>query len=246
MSQRTRKCATKNPTTDMTTNKEVSDIPIVAPTLPLTEASFDQSLPGDTLTLRDLYALMIATNTNVNKMSSQLNEKINEVSENIKEVKELKVTVQEQSETIKELTEKVVDLGSENTELTARIETLENRLKKIENDKRRFNLIIHNVPEGNGENTRAIIGDLLTDLGTETTLSDCSAIYRLGDKNINRHNSRPILVQLTHLTSKGDIYSKVKRIKDYQRWSRISIVDDLSPKALSRRHVMQHIYIYMQ
>ena len=93
----------------MTTNKEVSDIPIVAPALSLTEASLDQSLPGDTLTLRDLYALMIATNTNVNKMSSQLNEKINEVSENIKEVKELKVTVQEQSETIKELTEKVVD-----------------------------------------------------------------------------------------------------------------------------------------
>ena len=56
-----------------------------------------------------------------------------------------------------------------------------------------------------------------------------------------QHNSRPILVQLTHLTSKGDIYSKVKRLKDYQRWSRTSIVDDLSPKALSRRHVMQHI-----
>ena len=206
MSQRTRKCATKNPTTDMTTNKEVSDIPIVAPALSLTEASLDQSLPDDTLTLRDLYALMIATNTNVNKTSSQLNEKINEVSENIKEVMfswtvTLKVTVQEESETIKELTEKVVDIGSENTELTARIETLENRLEKIENDKRRFNLIIHNVPESNGENTRAIIGDLLTDLGTETTLSDCSAIYRLGDKNINRRNSRPILVQLTHLFS---------------------------------------------
>ena len=115
-------------------------------------------------------------------------------------------------------------LRIENTLKAKRIDSLENRVDKIEAEKRKLNLLVHGVPETTGENPRVVINDLLTDLVTETTVNDCNAIYRLGQKfQTGRTNPRPILVHLARASSKGDIYGKVNKLKDLQRRTRISI-----------------------
>ena len=59
----------------------------------------------------------------------------------------------------------------ENTQKAKRIDSLENRVDKSEAEKRKLNLLVHGVPEITGENPRVVINDLLTDLGTETTVN---------------------------------------------------------------------------
>ena len=97
MSQRTRRSERKaNSTPEMSTDEGVSGNRGAVSNVELPPAA-------DSLTLCDLYALMIAIN-NVNQMNVQLTEKVNEVATSISastaEVKDLQVKIKEQGDNI--------------------------------------------------------------------------------------------------------------------------------------------------
>ena len=98
MSQRTRRSERKaNSTPEMSTDEGVSENRGAVTNVELPPAA-------DSLTLCDLYALMIAINNNVNQMNAQLTEKVNAVATSIPastaEVTDLQVKVKEQGDNI--------------------------------------------------------------------------------------------------------------------------------------------------
>ena len=101
------------------------------------------------------------------------------------------------------------------------------KLASLDNDKRRSNLIIHGVKEKDSPPPRQVVNDLFTELGIAITEGDCDYIYRIGSNQQNNDRPRPILVQLTKLRHKGEVFRNVHKLKDKAKWARVHIAEDL-------------------
>ena len=139
------------------------------------------------------------------------------------------------------------ELNATITQLEKKIEQLENnasfpatvitkqaeKLATIDNDKRMYNLVLHGIKEQNTPPPppppRQVVNDLFTDLGVPFSQADCDYIYRIGpNQQQNKDRARPILIQLTKLRHKGEVFRNVHKLKDQDKWARVHISEDLS------------------
>ena len=232
-------------------DKEVSDITGV------NKGSYNLRLPGSP-SMRDLFALlseMKADNaskhdrlvTEVTSLASTLQDVQGKVDLSNSVITKLGEKLDSNSEEIAELNNRIKHLEADSKQNGLRISDLEEKLKSLELEKRKFNLLIHGYPENptNSEHPRKIVADLFTYLNMSFGLETCDAIYRLGQvRENNGGNPRPILVRFNRLNCKGEIYSKLKTLKESTRWTKISLADDLTLKQQRERRDLQALAAY--
>ena len=71
---------------------------------------------------------------------------------------------------------------------------------------------------------------LLGDLGTNLNSGDCNDIHRMGKPPQQGYDDgpRPIILTFTKKTSKGIVYSNVKKLANMPQWKGLSVGDDLT------------------
>ena len=75
---------------------------------------------------------------------------------------------------------------------------------------------------------RQQFNELFLDLGVTFTEAECDYIYRIGPVPRIKDRPRPVLIQLTKLSYKGEIFKNVHKLKDNDKWSRVHIAEDMS------------------
>ena len=129
--------------------------------------------------------LTLSSKEDTSKVYEALNSKIDDIKltldNNSKTTESLLNKLSEQQKTITDLDSKVSSVQHELDKKESRISKLERKIEEMELEKRKLNLILHGVPEGERD-VRAIIDELFTDLNTGLTTKDCGNIYRLGQK----------------------------------------------------------------
>ena len=115
-------------------------------------------------------------------------------------------------------------------------QVVENIDEYLEREKRKLNLIIHNLPESASsdpaarshheeENFKKILKDEFRLTGVQV-----EKYVRLGRPNVERPRPRLLLVVLKDFQSKREILRKAKDLRDSTTWGNIYISPDLTPK----------------
>ena len=89
-------------------------------------------------------------------------------------------------------------------------------------------MIIHGVKEKDSPPPRQIVNDLFSDLGVSITEGECDYIYRIGPIQQGTDRPRPILIQLTKLRHKGEVFKNVHKLKGKPKWARVHISEDMT------------------
>ena len=112
-----------------------------------------------------------------------------------------------------------------------------------EEDKRRFNLIVYNIPESTHEDARyRIVHDIeicqdiiegeLKYNGCENNY-EIKQIFRLG--KVNSDKNRPILIKLNSEKAKWAILARAKQLANSEKYQNIFIAKDMSKEEMSEK-----------
>ena len=121
------------------------------------------------------------------------------------------------------------------------IRSLEERIKRLEDDKRKGNLIIDGIQEADNENLSCTVTELLRDLTVKFGLEQIDKVFRTGLKRDNNNRPRPILVKLRSAHLKGEIFKRVKNLRNNVKWRNVYLHDDLSLEEQHKRREMRCI-----
>ena len=147
-----------------------------------------------------------------------------EVANNAKQIKALHGIVSKQQQRIVDLEKKVVLLQHKISSDASLIEQLQVHNESLEGKSRRANMIFKGISEHTYPNPYQAIDTLFQDLGTGLTTADCSNVLRLGKKD----DKKTILITFKSGSSKGAVYSNVKKLRNMPNWGGINIGDDLT------------------
>ena len=122
-----------------------------------------------------------------------------------------------------EVTDELNLLQKANMEQKQVLDMLFKKDKEQEVDKKRSNVIIEGLKEGDKENTRQVVVELLTDIGVTNVNENIVTAFRLGNVNKGRTRvrPRPILVKLTQQGFKHEIYKQVKSLKNLDEGKKV-------------------------
>jgi len=115
-----------------------------------------------------------------------------------------------------------------------RISALENKVEKLKGEQddldqyqRRWNLVLHGLPENNDENCAEIVHQLInTKLNVNLPASSLQRSHRLGTKT---NGKRPIIVRFLNYSDRKRVYGEKKKLKG----TGIVITENLTPTRLN-------------
>lgn len=151
------------------------------------------------------------------KMTEQLKIQTNVITENITAV------------ILQKVDEKLKPIIEENQNLKNEVDKLNNKLINLEANSKRKNVLIHGLPEPNGENHEdltTLVTSTLKEIEVKLEIGEIDRLQRLGKKGSNDAKIRPILLATTTLEKKIQILKNKKKMK-----SSTYITHDL-PKAV--------------
>ena len=148
----------------------------------------------------------------------------------------------------------VEDLQNENSDLRRYIDSLEleigrntyavgkleTKQDKLEVTMKKKNVVFEGVEEVNGEreDIHKTIKDLLGDMGITNNV-EYDAVYRVGQKQGDR--PRPILISFMRQDAKEFVFSKRANLKNSDRFSRVWVVDDVTPSMRRFKSVVREV-----
>lgn len=136
-----------------------------------------------------------------------------------------KTVRREIEQTIQGYEAKVESLQSELLEAKLKIDNLN---EKMDWNARSKNLRIYGVPDNLGENTSAVMVDLITNkMKCDISNNDVSDCFRLGKYDNNK--PRAIVVKFVRKQKREDVFSKKKNLKG----TRITVREDLTAQRLN-------------
>lgn len=128
--------------------------------------------------------------------------------------------------------EKIKPIIQENMRLKNEVEILTKKVNRLELNARGNNIIIHGIPESNGESEEHLLDLAVTtihDLDVNLEIGEVVKVQRLGKKLDNR-KVRPILLATTTLRKKIEILRNKRKMP-----SNTYITQDLTKEELQRR-----------
>ena len=129
------------------------------------------------------------------------------------------------------LTATLEEVMQENAEQRKRIFELEKtgkRFHMLEEETLRKNLLIDGIPEGPFHTTKKSVIDILSTLGVNADSTTISNIHRIGKRNDKQKRPRTVVIKLHSILTKQDMFKSISKLKDSDKWSKISISDDLN------------------
>ena len=149
--------------------------------------------------------------------------------------------------TVKELEEQVTFLSDDletARELTKRQQDSLTKLEKSERDRieerKRANIIVDGIPEGDDKPPIDSVKELLSDIGVNLQANQVLTAFRIGAVNkVNKTRPRGILVKLSSPTTKYEIYKCVKYLKDDEKGKKVFISDDLPKEIAEQRKILR-------
>ena len=170
--------------------------------------------------------------------SKETKDAINKLSESIQK---LSKSVEDQVEETRQMADRLDELERKETTHQQYIRFLEVRIKRLEDDKRKGNLIIDGIQEADNENLSNTVSELLRDLSVNFGVEQIDNVFRTGLKRDNNKRPRPILVKLRSAHLKGEIFKRVKNLRNNMKWRNVYLNDDLSPEEQHKRREMRCI-----
>ena len=196
------------------------------------------------------------------KMFEKFRDDQDEMSKAVKETQSRMVKIEEKMETvivtdIQNLTtatevNKVKvsrhddEIGALKLELesqTRRNDSLQEKFNELDRVHRSLGIYIDNLPrDTDSDNVKVVLDDFLSDLGLQFRSSDVANVYRVGKKHQDT-DSRPrrVYVRLSSTTQKGDLYKNLYKLKDFTKWSKVFVNDDLTSIDLQKQRELRTI-----
>ena len=171
------------------------------------------------------------------KIDNQKTETENYKSENQK----LRSIVTEQGKLLQSVIKRLETCESKVDFHKCLLDENQKEVQQLQSDKRRHNLIIHGLKEENDTSPRQQVQNLFHDMGLPFDLEGTDAIYRIGRKPKQGQRPRPTVCELTRKYNKGEIYRRIKNLRDKPKWAKVSITDDLSPEENRKRQDMRDL-----
>ena len=140
-------------------------------------------------------------------------------------------TVNNMEDKVNSVTADILELKSENLELRKRLyeaESINKRFIGSEQEGKRRNVIIDGIKEAPFHKTKSEVTDLLKELDIEVSQMTVINMYRLGQQRVDDKIPRPVMVKFNSNLTKQTLYKNIANLKDKERWSRISIRDDMT------------------
>ena len=166
--------------------------------------------------------------TRIDTVESKFDQHKTSVEQKLTEAQSKFLPSDEFNSTIVLLEKRIEQLENSASYQAAIINKQAEKLASLDNDKRRSNLIIHGVKEKDSPPPRQVANDLFTELGVPFGEGDCDYIYRIGPSQQGNDRPRPILIQLTKLRHKGEVFRNVHKLKDKAKWAPVHISEDLT------------------
>ena len=125
--------------------------------------------------------------------------------------------------------------------MTRRLDSIDQQLAQLNHNNRRRNILLDGVDASEGENTRDIALDILSNIDSNLSISDLDfsqRVYRPGNKG------KPILVALKSVALRDSIMSKKKNLKGCRNMANIWLNEDSNPmirkQKLESRSIVKH------
>ena len=115
-----------------------------------------------------------------------------------------------------------------------------------EKEEKKNNLILFNIPEGNGEDAQADnkkdteqVKDVLNFVCPDVNLKEIDCTMRLGQKRDDIKRPRPVKVTLVNTEAKGKILKNAKKLKNHESFSKVGIASDKTKKEMQEYRALK-------
>ena len=197
------------------------------------------------VTLESLYKLNVTTKKDIFSRLDEIDTKIDSHKSTVENYKaenqQLKTQLAEQGKLLKSVIHCLETCESKVDFHKCLMDDNVRELQQIKADKRRHNLIIHGLKEEADIGPRQQVQSLFKDMGLPFDLDAADAIYRIGRKPRQGQRPRPLVCELTRKYNKGEVYKRIKNLRDKPKWAKVTITDDLSPEENRKRQDMRDL-----
>ncbi|CAF1227418.1 unnamed protein product [Didymodactylos carnosus] len=122
---------------------------------------------------------------------------------------------------VKEHLTQIRETVAKHTEEITRLQLKSNGIEQYD---RRLNILVHGIPEKDGEITNDLIVDMCDSIQVHIKPIDISASHRLGKKCIGKN--RPIICRLLRYDMRKELFSNKKKLKKTENYKRVNIIQD--------------------
>ena len=183
----------------------------------------------------DIQQKLNTIQTTVDNNTASINTHIKTYSEEIQlvngKVNTLQDTVNNLEKTMTAMSDEVKVLKDENLKLRKRLHEAEKHKSKMywsRRRRKRRSIIIDGIKEAPFRKTKEIVTELCLELGIELSPLTVVNMYRLGQQKADASQSRPVKVKFHSNLTKQLLYKNIFPPKDSDKWSRVSIRDDVT------------------
>ena len=118
----------------------------------------------------------------------------------------------------------------------------ERKYEREEEEIKRCSLILDGVNERDNKKPRLVISSLLKDLNVDFKDSDIKAAYRLGPVRNGVARPRSIKVLFATMTTKGNIFKNIEKLRQNDSWKGVRLSDAISPQEQSQQRDLRCIF----